>query len=178
MYTCEASTYLPRTMKNSLLSIGIIVFAMSLTSCTPPTPLSPTNQNTTVSQQESTPVNSQEHSIPSDKPEDVITAFYDNVNQKKYSAAYILWENEGKASGKTLEDFTKGYSETKSTDVTIVGTVSTEGAAGSIYATVPVSITAVTTTGKTQHFTGEYVLRKSNIEPKGWHIYSAKISQK
>jgi hypothetical protein len=58
-----------------------------------------------------------------------------------------------------------------------------EGAAGSRYITIPVTIRAKLKNGKEQNFAGEYVLRRSVVdgataEQRAWRIYSANINQK
>ena len=54
---------------------------------------------------------------------------------------------------------------------------------GSSYVTLPVTLSATTTSGQTQRFGGTYSLRKINDESRtpvaeqGWRIYSADITQ-
>ena len=56
-----------------------------------------------------------------------------------------------------------------------------EGAAGSIYATIPVTVDAQLDDGKQQRFTGQYVVRRVNDVPGAsadqlrWHIDSATL---
>lgn len=58
-----------------------------------------------------------------------------------------------------------------------------DGAAGSTYIEIPVTVTAVTQQGTPQRFQGSYVLRRVNGVPgstpeqQQWHLYSAKITQ-
>ena len=113
-------------------------------------------------------------------PEGTVRLLYDAVNKKDYRTAYNLWQRSdgSNASGKSFEEFANGYAQTKSANVAITDSVRIEGAAGSLYATVPVRVDAVTTTSH-QTFNGEYVLRKINIEPGSdtlpWHIESGHL---
>ncbi len=113
----------------------------------------------------------------------VIRRYYDAINQGHYRRAFLLWENDGSASGQTLEAFRKGYSGTRSVIATIGTPGRIEGAAGSRYIDIPIFLKATTRTGETQYFTGKYVLRRVVVdgathEQRRWHIYSASISQK
>ena len=113
-------------------------------------------------------------------PADVIYEYYASINSKDFRAAYELWSDNGAASKKTFEQFRDGFRDTERTEV-IIGTLGEEeGAAGSRYITIPVTIKARTTSGKDQTFKGEYVLRRSVVDgateaQRAWKIYSAKI---
>jgi hypothetical protein len=57
-----------------------------------------------------------------------------------------------------------------------------EGAAGSRYVTIPVTVRAETTTGREQRFVGSYTLRHSVVDgatpdQRQWRIYSASITR-
>ena len=109
--------------------------------------------------------------------------YYQAINARDYKRAYANWYNQGQASEQSLAEFSRGYANTKSVVVEITGTGRTEGAAGSSYVMLPVTLTATTTSGQTQRFGGTYVLRKINDEvrtpvaDRGWRIYSADIAQ-
>lgn len=109
--------------------------------------------------------------------------YYQAINAHDYEQAYASWDNQGQASRQSLAEFSRGYANTKSVVVEITGTGRTEGAAGSSYVTLPVTLTVTTTSGQTQRFGGTYVLRKINDEvrtpvaDRGWRIYSADIAQ-
>lgn len=122
-----------------------------------------------------------EDSIATANPQEIVQNLYKAVNNKEYEKAYQLWDGEGKASGKTLTEFEQGYAQTIATNVSITGEVSTEGAAGSIYAEVPVRIEARLESGQQQVFTGKYILRRRNINVdstgSSWRIYDAELEQ-
>lgn len=113
---------------------------------------------------------------------EVVDDYYRAIDARDYERAYAHWENGGLASGQSFTEFAQGFSDTAAVEVEIATPEDIQGAAGSSYVTLPVTITAVTTAGETQRFDGTYVLRRRNdesatpVEQRGWHIYSADIS--
>jgi hypothetical protein len=114
-------------------------------------------------------------------PEDAVRAYYAAIDAGEFARAYRLWGQDGEASGQSYAQFRQGFAATRSTQVTISGPVESEGAAGSIYATVPVTVDATLKDGTRQRFAGEYVLRRVNDVPGAseeqlnWHIESASL---
>jgi hypothetical protein len=113
-------------------------------------------------------------------PADVVRRYYAGIQARDYDAAYSLWGQLGRASGKTRAAFTAGFSDTREVRATIGDSVRVEGAAGSQYATVPVKVDAVLRNGRRQHFEGAYTLRRSMVdgataEQRRWRIYSADL---
>lgn len=88
--------------------------------------------------------------------ERVISSFYNAIDRQEYLRAYSYF-----GPGAEVSDYAKfkaGYQTT--TRVTIkTGTETSEGAAGSIYYTLPVAIDALNTDGTHQVFAGCYTLR-------------------
>jgi len=112
----------------------------------------------------------------------VLDAYYEAINQKNYPRAYTLWGSNGEASGKTLAQFTAGFAKTDSVSIKIGPAGPIEGAAGSRYVNIPVTIAARLSDGTQQHFTGTYTLRRSVVdgatpEQRSWRIYTAHISK-
>lgn len=92
-------------------------------------------------------------------PVAVIQSFYNAISRQEYARAYSYYEGgEGVAS---FDKFQQGYEHTASVSIAF-GPVSSEGAAGSTYYTVPVSLDAVSTSGKHSYFAGCYTLRLAN----------------
>ncbi|MBR0551918.1 hypothetical protein [Stakelama marina] len=114
---------------------------------------------------------------------DVVKRYYADIDSGDYRAAYALWGDGGKDSKQTLEQFRDGFANTESTDVSTGDPGRSEGAAGSIYITVPVTVRAQLRNGTHQRFTGSYVLRRVNdvpgstAEQRRWHLYSADLEQ-
>jgi hypothetical protein len=113
-------------------------------------------------------------------PVRVLSRYYEAINRREYRSAYLLWGDSGRASGKSFEAFQAGYSDTDSVGVVIGEPGRVEGAAGSRFVEVPVTIRAWTGSGTEQHFAGSYVLRRTVVDgatdaQRQWHIYSAEI---
>jgi hypothetical protein len=111
---------------------------------------------------------------------DVIRYYYEAIGRQLYDTAYGLWGQGGKASGQTRSEFAAGFAQTASVRASIGDSVRLEGAAGSQYATVPVTVDAVLNDGARQHFEGFYTLRRAIVdgatpEERRWHIYSAHL---
>ena len=114
------------------------------------------------------------------RPADVVRHYYATIGKRQYQTAYALWADSGKASGKTRAEFARGFTETALTIATIGDSIRIGGAAGSQYATVPVTIDATLRDGTSQHFVGTYTLRRAMVdgatpEQRRWHIYSADL---
>jgi len=111
---------------------------------------------------------------------DVVRGYYAAIAAHRYRAAYELWAERGQASGQGFPAFAQGFAGTASVTAAVGPPGRMEGAAGSRYVEVPVTIRAVTTTGERQRFRGSYTLRRSVVEgasaaQRRWHIYSARI---
>jgi hypothetical protein len=117
-------------------------------------------------------------SASADAAANVVRDYYAALRARDYRRAYRWWEGEGAASGKTFEQFAAGYSNTATVEATVGVPGRIEGAAGSRYVEVPVTVRAVTRTDEKQRFGGRYVLRRSLVDgatatQRRWHIYSA-----
>ena len=113
----------------------------------------------------------------------VIRDYYSAISRRDYQQAYLLWDGEGAASQQSFKQFEQGFANTLSTAVTVGEPGRVDGAAGSAYIEIPVTITAVTKSGTQEQFRGSYVLRRVNSVPgstpeeQKWHLYSAHITQ-
>ena len=149
------------------------------------TPATPKNDSPTPA----VAVNPASSPAPAQKPDpngiraaaDILQVYYAAINARDYRAAYDLWSGKGEASHQSFEQFRDGFANTRWVTAELEtdhGTI--EGAAGSQYATVPVTLVARQSDGRTQRFSGEYVLRRSMVdgataEQQAWRIYSANI---
>ncbi len=105
-------------------------------------------------------------------PSAVIQAYADAINRREYARAYTYWDNLGGVSQQTFAQFEQGFATTSHVAFQ-VGDVQSEGAAGSIYATVQVIIVAEQSDQTTQTYSGTYTLRRANVPPFdqfGWRI--------
>jgi hypothetical protein len=92
-------------------------------------------------------------------PEAVVTSFYNAINRGEFARAYSYYQ-EGEGVG-DYNEFVTGYADTVHVEVTTRAATS-EGAAGSIYYTLPVAIDARETDGRHAGFAGCYTLRLVN----------------
>lgn len=89
----------------------------------------------------------------------LIQSFYNAVNRKEYSRAWSYYGDQKPATD--FDIFAKGYENTTQVNV-ITGAVSSEGAAGSAFYYLPVSIIAFAKDGSEAVFAGCYTLRLAN----------------
>ena len=111
----------------------------------------------------------------------VVGRYYAALDRGDFRAAYALWGNDGQDSHQSFADFKRGFAGTAATSVTTGTPTNGEGAAGSIYIDVPVTVSARLKDGKRQRFVGHYTLRRVNdvpgstAEQRRWHLYDADL---
>lgn len=93
-------------------------------------------------------------------PAALVRSLYNAVSRGEYARAWSYWGDAKPVAD--YDRFAAGYADTRSVAVAL-GAVATEGAAGSIYATVPVAIEATEADGTTRIFAGCIVTRQ--IQP-------------
>ena len=125
-----------------------------------------------------------ENSAASDTHEaaDVLRRYYAAIAARDFRRAYALWDDAGAASGQTFEAFAAGFAETARVEAEVGEPGRVEGAAGSRYVEVPVTIRAATDAGEEQRFEGTYTLRRSVVdgataEQRRWHLYAADVER-
>jgi hypothetical protein len=91
----------------------------------------------------------------------VIRSLYSAINRQEFARAWDYFGDTKPA--KDFDTFVKGYEGTSKVEVK-TGAVSDEGAAGSIYYSVPVSIRATAKDGSENVFAGCYTLRQVNAQ--------------
>ncbi|PYE89666.1 hypothetical protein C7477_103175 [Phyllobacterium leguminum] len=92
-------------------------------------------------------------------PEALIRSYYNAVNRQEYARAYSYYSEEGREPD--FDKYAKGYQNTKSVEIKL-GKAQPDGAAGSIYWSLPIAVKSVSTDGKDTVFTGCYTLRLAN----------------
>jgi hypothetical protein len=90
-------------------------------------------------------------------PASLVRSYYNAVARQEYARAYGYL-----ASPPDYPGFAAGYAETAKVELEL-GPVTTDGAAGSIYAAVPAAIRATATNGTVTTFAGCYTTRQ--IQP-------------
>lgn len=187
------------------MAVGGGLMAIALTACStspgaqPPVATAPPSTDAPVATLPPAPQNTSSPTAPSAAPTtptestgsaelseqaavQVIRDYYRAIAHKDYQQAYSEWSNDGSASQQSFEQFKQGFANTVSTSVEVGEPSSSGGAAGSTYIEIPVTVTARTTDGTTQHFQGSYVLKRVNNVPgataaqRQWHLYSADLT--
>ena len=106
-----------------------------------------------------------------------IERYYSAINARDFPTAWQAWRPNG-APKQTYEQFVRGFAQTRRANVTVGTPGPLEGAAGSIYITVPVTIDAQVANGRRQRFVGNYTLRQSDLETtQGWRIISGDLKE-
>lgn len=112
--------------------------------------------------------------------EALVDAYYAAIAAGNLPAAYAMWSDDGRASGQTAEQFANGFAQTTGTSVQRGASGPVEGAAGSRFVEIPVSVTSTRSDGSTQRFLGCYVLRRAVVDGadagrRAWRIESADL---
>jgi hypothetical protein len=94
----------------------------------------------------------------------LIHDYYDAIARLDYKQAYLAWDGDGSASKQSFEEFQQGFANIVSIVEEVGKPGSLEGAAGSVYIKIPVTVTSVTSNGTPQRFRGSYKLRRVNNE--------------
>ena len=90
-------------------------------------------------------------------PAAIVASLYDALNRHEYARAWIYFGDPRPVADYAA--FVAGYAGTERIALR-TGAVTTEGAAGSIYGSVPVAIAATGTDGATRVFAGCYTTRQ------------------
>ncbi len=106
------------------------------------------------------------------RPADLLASFYNAINRHDYARAYGYWENPPNS----YDQFVAGYADTASVQLLIVPPTNFQGAAGSSFVGIPTVLIATHNDGSQQIFAGCYTARASNVQPDGWHVFSANIA--
>ena len=117
---------------------------------------------------------------PSDGPRDdrndpigTLASYYDAINARDYRRAFGYWESPTTS----LERFASGFADTDRVRVLVEPGARVDGAAGSAYAEISTIVVATTKAGNERVFAGCYVMRRSNVQDRGWLIYRGDVSQ-
>jgi hypothetical protein len=95
---------------------------------------------------------------------------------------YVWVRVIGTASKQSFEEFQQGFANIVSIVEEVGKPGSLEGAAGSLYIEIPVTVTNVSSNGTPQRFRGSYKLQRVNKvsgstpNQRRWHIYLDNIS--
>jgi hypothetical protein len=101
-----------------------------------------------------------------------LASYYEAINAHDYHRAYSLWQTPASS----FEQFAKGFADTERVRILVEPSPRVEGAAGSTFAEISTVVVATTRAGNERVFAGCYVMRRSNVEDRGWQIYRADVS--
>lgn len=111
-------------------------------------------------------------------PEAVVSSYYNAIDRREFARAYSYF---GKGTAPAYDAWVEGYADTENVTVSF-GQVVSEGAAGSVYYTLPVTLDVKRTDDKRARFAGCYTLRLAqplNQQPpfEGIHIEHATLHE-
>ena len=116
---------------------------------------------------------------PDDGPRDdrsdpltTLASYYSAINMRDYRRAYRFWDSPPSS----FEQFARGFADTDRVRLLVEPSTTVEGAAGSAYVEISTVVVATTRNGSERVFAGCYVLRRSNVQDRGWQIYRADVS--
>ena len=118
-------------------------------------------------------------SEPQDGPRDdrndpvgTLAAYYSAINARDYPSAFRFWDSPPSS----YEQFARGFGDTDQVRLLVDPSTRVEGAAGSVYADISAIVVSTMRNGSERVFAGCYVMRRSNVQDRGWHIYRADVS--
>lgn len=181
-------------LKQHRMAVGGVLFAIALTAChapaksQPPAAHTPSAASSSIASSPTPLAVSLSQSTTRTEPLvqeaiQVIRNYYSAIDRRDYQQAYSAWDRDGAASHQSFKQFKQGFAHTASVAVEVGEPGQLDGAAGSTFIEIPVTVAAVTKNGTRQRFRGSYVLRRVNdvpgstAEQRRWHLYSAHITQ-
>jgi hypothetical protein len=105
-------------------------------------------------------------------PVATLSSYYNAINARDYRLAYSFWETPSSS----FEQFARGFAGTEHVRTLVDPSPRIEGAAGSAFADISTIVVATTRGGNERIFAGCYVMRRSNVQDRGWMIYRANVS--
>jgi heat shock protein HslJ len=105
-------------------------------------------------------------------PVTTLAAYYSAINARDYRRAFGFWDSPPSS----YEQFARGFGDTDQVRLLVDPSTAVEGAAGSVYADIPAIVVSTLRNGTERVFAGCYVMRRSNVQDRGWQIYRAEVS--
>lgn len=108
-----------------------------------------------------------------------VRGYYDAIRAGDLGRAYAAWSDGGRASGRTPDQFAAAFRDAGIVAVAVGEPSRAEGAAGSQFVEVPVTVTSRDAAGREVRQVGRYVMRSSQVDgaPRGWYIASAELRE-
>lgn len=101
-----------------------------------------------------------------------LASYYSAINVRDYRRAYRFWDSPASS----YEQFARGFADTERVRLLVEPAPTVEGAAGSVYAEIPALVVSTMRGGNERVFAGCYVMRRSNVQDRGWKIYRGDLS--
>jgi hypothetical protein len=113
---------------------------------------------------------------------DVLHRYFAAIQRRDYDSAYTFWGSDTAAIGKTRTQFASGLANITKMFATIGDTGRVDGAAGSQYVTLPVSLDVVQRNDASVHIDRLYTLRRSMVKgatskQRRWHIFKVELQR-
>lgn len=113
---------------------------------------------------------------------DTIREYYANINARSFGRAYVLWSDNGGASGQSPQQFADSFADATGMSVEIQQPDGMETASGARIIKVPVAIAATQRDGSVRRYDGTFTLRYSVVdgampEQRNWRISSANLRE-
>ena len=111
----------------------------------------------------------------------VVENYYSAINRGDLRSAYLAWDRNGAASGKSFAAFRSGFAQTASTRVVTYTPVNADAGMSQRTIDVPVDVYATLKNGKRQHFRGRYTLHRvvagvgAPASQQSWHLSSSQL---
>jgi hypothetical protein len=112
----------------------------------------------------------------------LIVRYYAAIERGDFRSAYLAWDNDGQASGKTYAAFRQGFAATAHSRVVAGIPTGADAGMSQRWIQVPVDVYATLKNGRQQHFRGRYTLHRvvpgvsENPADTQWHIASATLT--
>jgi hypothetical protein len=110
-----------------------------------------------------------------------VERYYAAIDRGDFRAAYLAWDDGGRASGKSFDRFRQGFAATARSRVVAGAPYGADAGMSQRWIQVPVEVFATLKNGKRQHFRGSYTLHRvaegvgAPVSKTRWHIASAKL---
>lgn len=189
LLSCTATRRLLQTLvmirrhHNTVRSIVAVSSLMALSLMTGCSTSQNDSQNTPPANAASTTASDDTTSASSQSgPSSVLQQYFHALGAGQFDQAYALWRTQSHQAPASPADLKSQYNDVASIQMTVTGDTRTEGAAGTVYATVPITVTEHTRDGTDKSRTGKCVLARSNNVPASaakaqhWQLHSCDLS--
>lgn len=110
-----------------------------------------------------------------------VESYYAAIERGDFRSAYLTWDGDGRASGKTYAKFRTGFASTAHSRVVAGAPVNGDSGMSQRWIEVPVDVYATLKNGRRQRFHGSYTLHRvvagigASPNQEQWYIASAKL---